>query len=103
MLSFGVEESVTEIYDAQISDHFAVLFTIVLSQCYTKLCTPACLVRMIRRDTVPKFSAAFCDSLLSHSVMYGYLGPDYLLNLFIFTCTELLETIAPLEANAKSH
>lgn len=94
VLSFGLSVSVHEICDsACISDHLPVLFTLSFPGAPDKPTAPASRRRAITPLTASQFSAIFDKSCPWN--MSDNLSADQLLSIFNFSCTAILDTVAP--------
>ncbi|KAI2646105.1 RNA-directed DNA polymerase from mobile element jockey [Labeo rohita] len=96
VLSYGLCITVSEICDTCISDHLPVLFTAVVPNSGISTCDSARSVRAINPLTASQFSSAFKNSLL-YNCDDCDLSVEEFTVLFDSTCTEILDSVAPLK------
>lgn len=90
--------SIKDISDAGISDHMPVLFTVSLPGSQSKSCFPMSQRRIINSSTASLFAAAFDTSPVVSRDISSFKDIEELVALFDSTCTEILDSVAPLKS-----
>ncbi|XP_041802630.1 uncharacterized protein LOC121613344 [Chelmon rostratus] len=104
-MSHGLTACVSEICDsACISDHLPVLLSATIPCTVVAACPPSCHRRVISTSTHAQFSALFKDSVLSSADGSRSVCAEELTTLFNSTCSNILNSIAPLRiSRPKAH
>ena len=98
VISFGLKVTVNEICAMSVSDHSPILFT-AFAPCsaHTRAVSKR-LSRAINPSTAGHFSTVFGASPIHSLDISTDLSAEDILSLFTSTCTEILDSVAPLKS-----
>uniref|UniRef100_A0A8C5I3C7 Reverse transcriptase domain-containing protein n=1 Tax=Gouania willdenowi TaxID=441366 RepID=A0A8C5I3C7_GOUWI len=96
VLSCGFPVNNVVVGDAVFSDHSPVMFDLILDLEVKLSCVRH--GRVIKPDTAAAFSPLFTASFLDHLNSAASMDTEQLMNSFTSTCSEVLDSVAPLRA-----
>ena len=96
ILSYGIFIDKLNIEDASFSDHMPIVFDITLSNPMCTVKTPGRFSRYINSHTAIQFSEMFKKTAFSTADRLPS-NPDELISLFHSSCSDILNSVAPLK------